>query len=803
MEPQPQPGERSDEQWQHEAIDAARDCDWSLLRETVLPPGRPRMPDALLNGRPAVRSMGVLHQLAFAGIDPGAEPTLRALVAGGCRFDPSVRSAAVSADLTERSRTAPELARAQGYKAFADLLAQLPDLPPTPMWRYRGGMDEWLPFADSDVVIENAWQAFRADGASGQLSVTEGGSEMRVDLLRQRCTTPHGTTVPIRRITVHEEASAVLVKESSASLAAAPANFPKGLPDPDAPGSVTQFYWKGDDQAWQCYDAVSNAAILAGRQAWRAGTGESQFPINGMHSVELDGETPCQFQTADPSRVREITHESAQWYWAGDLPDAEDGTPPPWILYTVAQASVLEGAYRGGSSSAEISTHDGDEYLVDFSSMQQFRATNRFHRRDVRRRGPKLKSSGGPRLGAVAVEDSLPTYWQTDRSVLREELAAKQCILHSVELTPDSSDFIELQLILDSTMYHGPGPSSHDEDAGAGPHGSSFGLVPGCGSLPEPRPHGDPHRLELVKAERIENAFLWQRYAVRCADLGLRGVADTIASRYLASQRPVNRRLQCDERPPGQTVNEVFAFHGTSHAYVDQICRLGFDGRVPRAESDFGRAIYFAEHASKSNQYVDCPRCQKGSIPTKAKGPCECTAEQVAAIEPRADVFKMILCRVALGNPRLISALEYYKVQCTERGSRTGWNDHSASGLNTVPTVPDPADLTVEELTEVIEILGPHTGIPDEEVSLAQFAGRDALVALLERVEAQWRARHQLPAQMPGEQCDVVVSEARRAGGIFNLREFAVYDAALTYPEYVVHYRRCLEPEMPEGVPPA
>ena len=789
MEPEP---ERSDEQWQHAAIDAARDRDWRLLRQTLLPPGQPRMPDALLNARPDVRSMGVLHQLAFAGSDPGAEPTLRALVAAGCRFDPSVCSAATSANPAERSKTPPELARAQGFEAFADLLAQLPDLPPATLWHYRGDADEWLPFVDSDTVIEDAWQVFRTNGGSAQLGVTEGGSEMRVDLLRQCCTTAHGTAARIRRMTVHEEASAVLVKTPSASLEVAPANFPKGLPDPDAPGSVTHFYWQGDDDAWQRYDDASNAAILAGRKAWKAGTGKSHFSINGMHSVELDGERPCQFQTADPSRVRAITHESAQWYWAGDPPDAEDGALPPWNLYTADQAANLEAAYRGGSTSAEIA-HSGDMYLIDFSSMQQFRATNRFYRRDVRRRGPKLAASGGPKLGAVEIEDTLPSYWQTDRSVLRAELASKQCEKHTVELPPDSSDFRELQMILDATMYQGPGPSSYDENAGKGPHGSKFGLVPGCGRLPEPRPCGDPHRLELVKVERIENAFLWQRYAVRCADLGLRGVADTVASRYLASQRPINHRLQCDERPAGQTVNEVYAFHGTSHVHVDAICRQGFDGRIPRADSDFGRAIYFAEHASKSNQYVDCPRCQKGSIPTKAKGPCICTAQQVG-------IFKMILCRVAVGNPRLISALEYYKVNCTKRGSRNGWDELSASGLNTVPTVPDPADLTVAELTEVLEALGPCTGIiADEEVSLAQVAGRDALVALLERLEAQWRARYRLPAQMAEEQCDVLMSEARGAGGIFNLREFVVYDAALTYPEYVLHYRRCLAPE---GEPP-
>ena len=107
--------------------------------------------------------------------------------------------------------------------------------------------------------------------------------------------------------------------------------------------------------------------------------------------------------------------------------------------------------------------------------------------------------------------------------------------------------------------------------------------------------------------------------------------------------------------------------------------------------------------------------------------------------------------------------------------------------------------MTVEELTNVIESLAPWTGVEDEQVSLAQVAGRDALISLLERVEAQWRERHRLPVQTPQEQCDLVMSEARQFGGIFNLREYAVYDAALTYPEYVLHYRRHLAPE---GDPP-
>lgn len=174
-EPEPSPSpEPSPEEWQHRAISAARDRDWALLRATVLPAGQPRMPDDLLNGRPAVRPMAVLHQIAFAGGDAGgAEPTLRALVAGGCRFDPSIRSSPTGGDdAAERNQTAPQLARARGHAALADLLEQLPDLPPAPAWRYRRGADDWLPFTESDAQIEAAFQAFRNNDGPDQLSVT-------------------------------------------------------------------------------------------------------------------------------------------------------------------------------------------------------------------------------------------------------------------------------------------------------------------------------------------------------------------------------------------------------------------------------------------------------------------------------------------------------------------------------------------------------------------------------------------------------------------------------------------------------
>ena len=126
----------------------------------------------------------------------------------------------------------------------------------------------------------------------------------------------------------------------------------------------------------------------------------SCFAINGMHSVELSGEHPVQYQTADTTRVREIMHDSAQWFWAGDAPDED--VLVPWYPYAADQAAVLEDAYRSGRGGAEIA-HTGDDYVIDFSSMQQFRSTNRSHRREVRRRGPALKVSGAKQVSTQAI----------------------------------------------------------------------------------------------------------------------------------------------------------------------------------------------------------------------------------------------------------------------------------------------------------------------------------------------------------------------------------------------------------------
>ena len=68
------------------------------------------------------------------------------------------------------------------------------------------------------------------------------------------------------------------------------------------------------------------------------------------------------------------------------------------------------------------------------------------------------------------------------------------------------------------------------------------------------------------------------------------------------------------QMPPGvqreEDVNEVFLFHGLNASlFADSICRNGMDTKHCNLEGMFGSGLYFAEHASKSNQYCHSGAC--------------------------------------------------------------------------------------------------------------------------------------------------------------------------------------------------
>jgi tankyrase len=114
-------------------------------------------------------------------------------------------------------------------------------------------------------------------------------------------------------------------------------------------------------------------------------------------------------------------------------------------------------------------------------------------------------------------------------------------------------------------------------------------------------------RYRLLKIQKIYNRRLWERYIRRRDE-----VADENDSQH----------------------NEKFLFHGSS--FLNAIVQKGFDERHAYIGGMFGAGIYFAEHSSKSNQYVYGIGGGTGCPPHKDKSCYVCHRQ-------------LLLCRVVLG----------------------------------------------------------------------------------------------------------------------------------------------------------
>lgn len=111
----------------------------------------------------------------------------------------------------------------------------------------------------------------------------------------------------------------------------------------------------------------------------------------------------------------------------------------------------------------------------------------------------------------------------------------------------------------------------------------------------------------IYKIQKIRNTKLWERYS--------------------------HRRREVAEENHNQS-NERMLFHGSP--FIQAIVQKGFDERHAYIGGMFGAGIYFAEHSSKSNQYVygigggnGCPQHKDRSCYTCHR--------------------QLLLCRVALG----------------------------------------------------------------------------------------------------------------------------------------------------------
>ncbi|XP_035718507.1 poly [ADP-ribose] polymerase tankyrase-like isoform X3 [Vespa mandarinia] len=101
-------------------------------------------------------------------------------------------------------------------------------------------------------------------------------------------------------------------------------------------------------------------------------------------------------------------------------------------------------------------------------------------------------------------------------------------------------------------------------------------------------------RYNIVRIQKVQNRKLWERYAHRRQE-----VAEEVGAAAPASPGTGPRSTPSSAVPQA---NERMLFHGSP--FINAIVQKGFDERHAYIGGMFGAGIYFAEHSSKSNQYV-------------------------------------------------------------------------------------------------------------------------------------------------------------------------------------------------------
>uniref|UniRef100_A0A1Y1MGQ1 Poly [ADP-ribose] polymerase n=1 Tax=Photinus pyralis TaxID=7054 RepID=A0A1Y1MGQ1_PHOPY len=145
-------------------------------------------------------------------------------------------------------------------------------------------------------------------------------------------------------------------------------------------------------------------------------------------------------------------------------------------------------------------------------------------------------------------------------------------------------------------------------------------------------------RYNIVRIQKVQNRKLWERYT--------------------------HRRQEVAEENSNQS-NERMLFHGSP--FINAIVQKGFDERHAYIGGMFGAGIYFAEHSSKSNQYVYGIGGGTGCPMHKDRSCYVCHRH-------------LLLCRVTLGKSFLqFSAM---KMAHAPPGHHSVMGRPSAGGLN-------------------------------------------------------------------------------------------------------------------------
>jgi hypothetical protein len=90
-------------------------------------------------------------------------------------------------------------------------------------------------------------------------------------------------------------------------------------------------------------------------------------------------------------------------------------------------------------------------------------------------------------------------------------------------------------------------------------------------------------RTTVIGVQRVQNTELWQSY-------------DMYRQRLQQQQQ--------QQQPDSSGINMKTLYHGTSTAFIDTIVEEGFDARLAKAASLYGRGTYFAERAETAMMYI-------------------------------------------------------------------------------------------------------------------------------------------------------------------------------------------------------
>lgn len=122
--------------------------------------------------------------------------------------------------------------------------------------------------------------------------------------------------------------------------------------------------------------------------------------------------------------------------------------------------------------------------------------------------------------------------------------------------------------------------------------------------IPKGDPNGDmPTGVRVLKVLRVEDSAMWSRYAQTLSEISSHR---TLSARLPG--HPANTMAALDSKEQQRlapSINEVYLWHGSSPHAVMSIAQSGFNLDLTGSATGamFGRGAYFAESASKADEY--------------------------------------------------------------------------------------------------------------------------------------------------------------------------------------------------------